>query len=276
MKKVILTGATGFVGLNILKELKSRGVLVTVVVRKGTEHLLNEFENISRVISVDDVFKENSDWWTEISIDSDIFIHAAWYTKTHDYLISKQNVSCQLGTINIAKGVARSGIKKFVGIGTCFEYDFTSEFISIDTPLKPSSLYASTKVTTYLELLKVLQDERIDFAWCRLFYLYGENESGSRLYSYMLSQIKLGKKIELTSGEQIRDFMHVKEAAERIVTVALGDMVGPINICSGIPITIKEFAIKVADQYEARSLLDFGAKEKKFTDPPRIVGIPSI
>ncbi len=276
VKKVLLTGATGFVGMKILGELANHGVLVTPVVRTGTEHLVNKFKNISKIISVDDVFKENSDWWAEISSDADIFIHAAWYTKTNDYLISQKNIDCQLGTLNIAKGVTRSGIKKFVGIGTCFEYEFASDFISVDTPLKPSSHYASAKAATYLALLKMTQDEKIDFAWCRLFYLYGENESESRLYSYILSQIKQGKKIELTSGEQIRDFMHVRTAAEHIVTVALGNMVGPINICSGIPITIREFAINVADRFGARSLLDFGAKDNKFTDPPRIVGIPSI
>jgi dTDP-6-deoxy-L-talose 4-dehydrogenase (NAD+) len=276
VKKVLLTGATGFVGMNILHELANRGVVVTPVVRSGTEHLLNKFDNISKIISVDDVFKENSDWWADISSNSDIFIHSAWYTKTHDYLISKQNINCQLGTMNIARGLAQSGIKKFVGIGTCFEYEFASDFISVDTPLKPGSPYASAKAATFLALLKMTHDEKIDFAWCRLFYLYGENESESRLYSYILSQIKKNKKIELSSGEQIRDFMHVRTAAERVVAVALGNMVGPINVCSGIPITVKEFAMNVADQFGARSLLDFGAKGKKFTDPPRIVGVPSI
>jgi dTDP-6-deoxy-L-talose 4-dehydrogenase (NAD+) len=276
VKKILLTGATGFVGMNILEELANRGVLVTPVVRRGTEHLIDKFENISKIISVDDIFKENSDWWAELSSDADIFIHAAWYTKTHDYLISKQNINCQLGTLNIAKGVIKSGIKKFVGIGTCFEYEFVSDYISVDTPLKPISHYASAKAATYLALLKMSKDEKMDFAWCRLFYLYGENESESRLYSYILSQINQGKKIELTSGEQIRDFMHVRMAAEHIVTVALGNMVGPINICSGIPITVREFAMNVADRFGARSLLDFGAKVNKSTDPPRIVGIPSI
>ena len=262
--------------MKILRELANRGALVTPIVRTGTEYLVKEFKNISKIISVDDVFKENSDWWAEISSDADIFIHAAWYTKTSDYLFSKKNIDCQLGTLNIAKGVIQSGIKKFVGIGTCFEYDFASDFISVDTPLKPSSRYASAKADTYLTLLKMLQDEKIDFAWCRLFYLYGENENESRLYSYILSQIKQGKKIELTSGEQIRDFLHVSTAAEHIVTVALSNMVGPINICSGIPITVREFAMNIADRFGARSLLDFGTKVNKFTDPPRIVGMPSI
>jgi len=276
MKTVLLTGATGFVGMNILQELANHEVLVTPVVRAGKENLIKKFDNISNIISVKDIFKENSDWWANKSHGIDIFIHAAWYTKPSNYLNSKQNLKCYLGTLNIAEGAIKAGIKKFVGIGTCFEYELTSDFISVRTPLKPKSDYASAKAATYLQLLKMTQKEKIQFAWCRLFYLYGENEHESRLYSYIRAQVRAGKEVELSTGEQVRDFLHVKTASEYVVKVALGDTVGPVNICSGIPITVKEFAINVADQFGSRALLNFGAKEKNFTDPPRIVGIPNI
>jgi nucleoside-diphosphate-sugar epimerase len=78
----------------------------------------------------------------------------------------------------------------------------------------------------------------------------------------------------LTRGEQVRDFLDVKEAAAMIADVALGHQQGAVNICSGEGLTIRQVAERIADEYGRRDLLRFGARpENVFFDPPRVVGV---
>ena len=115
--------------------------------------------------------------------------------------------------------------------------------------------------------------KRVEFAWCRLFYLYGEGEDARRLVPYIRQQLHKGEPAELTSGKQIRDFMDVSEAGRRIANLALGNQTGPVNICSGTPITVRQLAEQTADDYSQRDLLRFGAWAENFVDPSCVVGI---
>ena len=115
----------------------------------------------------------------------------------------------------------------------------------------------------------------VEFAWCRLFYLYGEGEDERRLVPYLRAKLEAGKPAELSSGEQIRDYLDVGDAGRMIAEAALGPVQGPVNICSGIPVTIRQFAERIADEFGRRDLLRFGARPENLTDPPRVVGLRS-
>lgn len=172
-------------------------------------------------------------------------------------------------------GATKAGINRFVGIGTCIEYDLSKKFISIDTPLNPNTLYSSTKAALYYTLANTLPQKKIEFAWCRLFDLYGEGEDKRRLVSYIHNQISKGKIDKLTSGNQIRDYLNIKEASTIIAKIALGKQQGPINVCFGKPITIRKLATKIAAKYGRVDLLRFGLKKQSRFDTLRIVGIPN-
>jgi nucleoside-diphosphate-sugar epimerase len=79
--------------------------------------------------------------------------------------------------------------------------------------------------------------------------------------------------VELTSGSQVRDFLDVREAGEMIVQSAMSDIQGAVNICSGIGITVRELAEKIADEYGRRDLLKFGARRENQMDPKFVVGV---
>lgn len=79
----------------------------------------------------------------------------------------------------------------------------------------------------------------------------------------------------LTHGTQVRDFLDVQEAGRRLAEVSLGRQIGPINICSGKPVTVRCFAESIADEYSRRDLLNFGARPENPEDPSWMVGIPS-
>jgi nucleoside-diphosphate-sugar epimerase len=275
VKRILITGSTGFVGRQILKALLASDLDITVVVRPSNQTEGVSTETPVRRIVTQDMFKETEDWWARQCEGIDTVIHAAWYTEPGKYQNSSLNIDCLNGSLALAKGVISAGISRFVGVGTCFEYDLTLGVLSTVTPLKPSTPYAATKAALYLALSRLLPLESIEFAWCRLFYLYGEREDSRRLAPYIHRQLSEGKEALLTAGTQIRDYLNVAIAGDLIAKAALGNQLGALNICSGIPQSVREFAENIASEYGRSDLLTFGARENNPTDPPCVVGIPS-
>lgn len=272
-QRVLLTGASGFVGKQVLNALKIKKADITIIVRAGWKEKIQNIEGITKIVETDDLFSESAKWWELKCQNIDIVIHVAWYAIPGKYLTSDINFDCLSGTLNLARGAAAAGIKKFIGIGTCFEYDLEDGKVSVSTPLKPLTPYAASKAATYLTLSQLLIPKNIEFAWCRLFYLHGENEKDGRLVSYIRNQLENNQVVKLTSGNQIRDYMDVFEVGKIIVEIAISEDGGCINVCSGIPITVRKLAEQVADEYGKRDLLEFGARPDNLVDPPCIVGV---
>jgi nucleoside-diphosphate-sugar epimerase len=270
---VLLTGASGFVGYQVLSSLVARQVPVRVVLREGSQDQLSDYVTEKQTIMTADLFSETADWWEQACSGVDTVIHVAWYTVPGEYLQAPENLDCLIGSLNLAKAAAQAGVRRFVGIGTCFEYDLSEGELSVDTSLKPLTPYAAAKAALYTALSQWLPARQVEFLWCRLFYLYGEREDPRRLVPYLREQLMHGKPAELTSGNQVRDFIDVAVAGQMIAEEALGSRKGAINICSGIPITVRQFAEQIADEYSRRDLLKFGARPDNLIDPPCVVGI---
>ena len=272
-RTVLLTGGTGFVGRQVLRSLILKGSKLRAVVREGAHLKLISSDKLESIITSPDIFSETSDWWAKVCLGIDTIIHVAWYAEPGKYLQSPKNLDCLIGTLQMAKGAAQAGVRRIVGLGTCVEYELSGGKLSIDTPLNPLTPYAEAKATTFTTLAKWLPRQDIEFAWCRLFYLYGEGEDARRLVPYLRSQFEAGQFAELSSGNQVRDFLDVKEAGELIAQVALAKRQGPVNICSGIGISVKHLAEQIADEYGRRDLLKFGTRLDNPTEIPCIVGI---
>jgi nucleoside-diphosphate-sugar epimerase len=272
-KRLLITGVTGFVGRQVLHHLATQDVRLTVVVRDSKQTSLTDHPAVETVISTPDLFAETAEWWANALQGIDTLIHIAWYAEPGQYLQSSKNLDCLQGTLNMAKGAAQAGVRRFVGIGTCFEYDLSHGMLSIETPLKPLTPYAGAKAATYMALLQWLPAQAVEFVWCRLFYLYGQGEDSRRLVPYLRSKLAAGEPAELTSGNQIRDFIDVSEAGRLIAAAALGTALGPMNVCSGIPITVKQLAENIADEYGRRDLLKFGVRRDNLIDPFCVVGV---
>lgn len=266
---ILLTGATGFVGRQVLRVLGGRGCRVRAVVREGKQPLVAA----DSVVASSDIFAESSEWWAQACRGVDMVIHAAWYVEPRQYLQSPKNRDCLAGTLRLAQGAIAGKVRRFVGIGTCFEYDLDAGHLAITTPLKPTTLYASAKVEAFTALSQLLPGYGVEFAWCRLFYLYGEGERQRRLVSHLRAKLSAGEPVELGSGTQVRDYLDVREAARMIVDTALGSVQGPVNICSARPVTVKTLAERIADEYGRRDLLRFGARPDNPVDPPVVVGV---
>lgn len=270
---VTLTGATGFVGKQILRELLERGCSVRVLVRDVTRLPTTPAGAAIEVVTTPDLFEESSARLESVLQGTETLVHAAWYAEPGEYLTSPTNLSCLAGTFRLATAFKAVGGKRFVGIGTCAECDSSAGPITTNTPLAPTTLYAACKASAFQVLRCLLDDERTSFAWCRIFYLYGEDEDERRLVPYIRRQLEAGREVLLTNGGQIRDFLDVKEAARMIVAAALGSEVGVVNICSGEGITVRQLAESIAAEHGRLDLLRFGARPDNPFDPPCVVGV---
>jgi dTDP-6-deoxy-L-talose 4-dehydrogenase (NAD+) len=269
----LITGASGFLGRQIYRSLAGQGKDLRAILRENA-HL--ECSPRTETIRTADLFSESLDWWQRALEGIDTFVHAAWYAEPSLCLSSRKNLDCLAGTLTMAEACVQAGVRRFVGIGTCFEYDLVQGILSIETPLKPTSLYAASKASAYMSLRAYFCAQGIEFAWCRPFYLFGEGEDPRRFVPYLHQQLSRGQKAMLTGGNQIRDYMDVRDAGRLIAEVACGDQTGPVNVCSSVPKTVRQIAESVADLYGRRDLLEFGARPHNFTDPPCVVGVSNI
>ncbi len=272
--KILVTGASGFVGQHLLDRLfEYEDIKINVVQFTDVSFPEAMVKKIDTIHPTSDFFGESDKWYEDICRDIDLIFHLAWYVEPGNFLLSSKNLDCLIGTLRFAKAAAQARVRKFLGIGTCFEYDLDEGVLSTNTSLKPLSPYAAAKAATYFSLNQFFLHNETAFTWCRLFYLFGEGEDERRLHPYVHSRLSAGEIVELTSGEQIRDYMNVSDAAEMIAKAGMTSVVGVVNVCSGKPISIRSLVENIADQYGKRDLLRFGVRTDNYTDPPKVVGV---
>lgn len=274
MTRVLLTGASGFVGRQITGSLIKLGVDVVPVLRlKNAKHFLEEF-SIKEFLLTEDVFAEDELWFSQALKDVDVVIHAAWYVEPGKYLESEKNIHCLTGSINLASAAIKAGVKRFIGIGTCFEYALTeNSALTIASPLQPETLYAASKASLYLILNNLFKEKNVEFAWCRLFYLHGEGEDSRRLAPYIKRHLEINRPIRISNGDKIRDYLNVEIAGKEIVEIALSSYIGCANICSGQPISIREFVYSFMSDIADHSLVTFVNNDDTRLEPDYIVGV---
>src|SRR5215475_11369785 len=111
---ILLTGATGFVGRQILRALQERGRAVRLVARNANRDQIAE-RGAVEVAASSDLFAESPAWWADVCRDVDTVIHAAWYVEPGRYLQSPKNHDCFVGTLRLAEGAQRARVRRFAG-----------------------------------------------------------------------------------------------------------------------------------------------------------------
>src|SRR5207253_10720522 len=165
------------------------------------------------------------------SVQASHCINAAWYTNHADYLVHDVNREWVAASLRLADAFAQAGGQRFVGLGSCLEYDVANAAgpLAEASPLKPDTLYARCKV----ELFEALDRRGLDFAWARIFFVYGPGDRGGRLVPIILDKFSRGEATGPTFGGLRRDYIHVDDLAGQLVRIALADTRGAINCGTG-------------------------------------------
>lgn len=265
--KILLTGATGFIGSHLARVLVNADCETYALVPEN-EDLWRIKDIASRLYLVIADLRTHDRVKAELrKIRPDMCIHLAWYVVPGKYLTAIENIDQLNAALRLASTLASLGCKRFVGIGTCFEYDIGSERLSETSPVKPKTLYAASKLALQMVVEQVASLTGMEFVWLRLFYLYGPFESKQRLVPSVTISLLCNQVVKVTKGEQVRDFLHVEDVAAAIWAVAQGKLSGVVNVGSGQPVTVREIIERIGKIIGRGELIEFGGLAYNPSDP---------
>lgn len=235
--KILVTGATGFIGDAVIKELL-KGQSDIIATSKNKQKAINKewYKDVTYIEYNLNKTKENLfDFFSK----PDIVLNLAWdgLSNYNDKIHIEQNL---INHYNFLENMLDNGLKNLVSIGTCFEYGKISGCLKEDTITNPNTLYGLAK-DSLRKMLELLQEKNeFTFKWIRLFYMHGEGQSKKSLLSLLDEAIDKKQKVfNMSKGDQLRDYLPIDILAKNIVLIILQNNInGIINCGKGKPISI--------------------------------------
>lgn len=266
MKKVLVTGASGFIGRYCLPFLQEKGYEIFAMTSSK-----NTLPDYVRPIPFDLLGPECKHKMMA-SIQPSHLLHLAWETEHGKFWSSSKNLDWIKASIDLVQAfVAQQGMRAVLA-GTCAEYDWDStEFNEEKTLCKPQTLYGSSKLALYLALLAYAKTVNLSFGWGRIFYLYGIGEHPNRFIPSIIRGLIKKNTIPCSHCEQIKDFLHVQDVANAFVSLLESPVQGAVNIGSGKGVKLKEIVNKLADHLGGQDLIQFGALPVSQKEPLQLV-----
>lgn len=263
MKRVLLTGASGFLGRYALQSLAGRDYEIHAVSRHPLEACGGVYWHVVDLLDEKRVEALISD------VRPSHLLHLAWYAEPGKFWDSAENFRWLRATMALFDAFAASGGSRAVGAGSCAEYDWGGGCCREQTtPLLPVTVYGRCKdlARRYLELHSTV--DPMTSAWGRIFHLHGPREDGRRLVASVIDALSRGQPAPCSRGDQLRDFLHAADAADALVALLDGVVTGPVNIASGTPTTVAALVLKIGELMEALPLVQLGRLPARSGDPP--------
>lgn len=267
--KIIVTGASGSIGRHTLSPLLDSGCEVYAISRRRNVDF--EWPRGVRVLILD-LFDDTARQKTLAKISAEWLLHLAWYAEHDKFWEAKDNIAWLALSIRMLGEFAQNGGQRVVVSGTCAEYRWDGEPCrETSTPLEPRSLYGICKATLFKFLEAGAARLGVNYAWGRIFLLYGSSESEGRLIPSTARALLEGRPALCTHGQQVRDFLHVEDVARALVRILTSGVSGPVNIGSGEPISIAQAVSELAGQAGRAHLVRLGALPAREDDVPVLV-----
>lgn len=263
MKNALVTGGAGFIGLNLVKELNKKGYNILVLLNKNGKNDISKIKQINSSIEIiRDVDELISNAHKYESFDS--IFHLASVGVSPDFddisLICDTNIKLSCKLVDFAK---LNNSKLLVNFGSCFEYgDHGEVLLSENMPCNPQSLYAISKNSSTKMVAAYSKSKLVNSITVRPFGVFGEGESINRLAPSIIYNCLNGIEIKTTEGNQVRDFVNVKDVVKSIICLSESkyEPYGIYNICSNNPVRVKDFIKEIIDVCGFdEKLIKFGA-----------------
>ena len=269
MKKVLVTGATGFLGSHVLPILQLHDFQVHTVGRRGTVHSASQIRH-----HVCDLMQPEAARDVVRKIRPTHLLHLAWCADAGSFWNSPDNLKWLSVTEALCESLAEFGGVRAVGIGSCAEYDWSrgSTFTEFDCHGTPTTLYGQTKREAGERLSALAKSTQVSAAWGRLFFVYGPGGHPQRVPGAMITSLINNEVTPCPAGTQWRDYIYIRDAATATVRLLESTVNGPVNIATGQPVQVVELITAASIASGNPQLLRIGEVPSQSTNnPDRIV-----
>jgi nucleoside-diphosphate-sugar epimerase len=247
LKKVVITGATGFVGFALTRELVKQGISVTVLCRKGS---LRRRRLEGLPVEIIDCDLQDADDFT-LQGEYDTFYHLAWEGERNDFEGQYKNIGRTIFCLELAK---KCGCERFICTGSQAEYGEVpgDVLITEDTALNPVTAYGSVKVAAYYLMRDFAKRLGIDYTWVRIFSVYGPNDNPDTLISQILAAKKENRTFKMsTDGEHIWNYLHEEDAARGLIVLGQCSEANTVfNLAGNENLPLREFISRIYGRVE--------------------------
>nr|WP_241697618.1 NAD(P)-dependent oxidoreductase [Mariprofundus sp. NF] len=263
MKRVLVTGADGFIGRYILPLLVKAGYEVHALCwlseARGVEGVIWHKVNLMDYPAVDALLHE---------LQVTHLLHLAWYTVHGKFWNAAENLHWVGCSLNLLKSFVEHGGKRVLMAGSCAEYDWSKgHCIEQETSCNPATLYGTGKHALHQVARSYCVQHQVSFSWGRIFFLYGPGEVGGRFVPAVINGLLRQETVPCSDGRQLRDFMYVQDVASAFAALLESDLTGAVNIASGVSCTLRGIGEEIMQQIEGRGRIEFGALPNREDDP---------
>lgn len=264
-KKFLVTGAGGYIGRYVVKELidKEQDVF-------AADLCLQKVDDYAKKVTLD-IFEDDTELFEKLG-SPEICIHLAWKDGfVHNSEEHMKNIYKHIKFINY---LVEKGLKQIVVLGTMHEIGYHEGVVDETTSCNPVNQYGIAKNALRQSLFCTFSKQNIIFQWIRAFYIYGDDKNNHSIFTKIYESANKGNKsFPFVTGNNKFDFIRIDELANQIVSVALQDKIdGIINCCSGKPVSLREMVEKYIEDNNLDIELNYGAFPDRPYDSPIIYG----